>query len=177
MITSDVIETMRADYHASPHPCCLVRVGPRGSAGPGAYYRRWTTRTRPPPQGYPGTPGASGAVGISGPQGEPGKDGIGPPAARALIKPGGWPEGDCYTSSSDCAGLGVKDNLCGQCVPLCDRCDADAGFKLVNPAGLRFAGSTFDDANLGQGSIQVRQRRVGPQSTCNCLQAVLLRTT
>ena len=46
--------------------------------------------------------------------------------------------------------------MCGQCVPLCERCDADAGFKLVNPAGLRFGGSTFDDANLGQGSVQVR---------------------
>ena len=111
---------------------------------------------RLPRQGYAGTPGASGPVGVPGPQGAPGADGIGPPAAVSLVKPGAWPEGGCFTSSSDCVGLGVKDNLCGQCVPLCDRCDADAGFKLVNPAGLRFAGSTFDDSSLGKGSIQVR---------------------
>ena len=33
MITSDVIETMRADYHPSPHPCCPCPSRPEGVGG------------------------------------------------------------------------------------------------------------------------------------------------
>ena len=94
-----------------------------------------------------------GQPGLAGPAG---KDGVGPPPAPAFVEPGDWPKGNCYTPTQQCGSLGVTDNLCGQCAPVCDRCDADVGFKLVNPEGLRFGAATFDASNLAKGSVQAR---------------------
>ncbi len=66
-------------------------------------------------------------MGSPGPVGPAGKDGVGPPPAPAFIEPGDWPKGNCYTASEKCTALGVADNLCGECVPVCDRCGAGAG--------------------------------------------------
>lgn len=107
-------------------------------------------------QGFTGPPGKSGAVGSLGPPGAPGPDGIGPPKPKSMMKTGNWPSGNCFTKAATCTQLGVTDNLCGDCKPLCDRCDADAGFKLINPFGLRFGDATFDQTKLDKGSVQVQ---------------------
>jgi hypothetical protein len=107
-------------------------------------------------QGYAGLGGKAGGVGTPGRQGPPGKDGVGPPAARAVLTGGKFPEGQCYGSTPACAALGVRDNLCGACTPLCARCGAEAGFRLANPAGLRWRAASFDAGAAGAGSIAVR---------------------
>ena len=107
-------------------------------------------------QGYPGKPGASGGVGVPGPQGLPGADGIGPPKPRAVLSAGAFPAGQCYGATADCAALGVKDNLCGRCEPLCKQCGASAGFRLINGYGLRFGPASFDAAAAGAGSVAAR---------------------
>jgi len=64
---------------------------------------------------------------------------------------GPWPIKACYPLNKACTDLGVKDNLCGKCEKTAD------GYKLVNhEAGLRFAGSSFDDNHVGRGSVQAR---------------------
>jgi hypothetical protein len=51
----------------------------------------------------------------------------------------------------DCTDLGVKDNLCGKCTKTAE------GFKLTNTdAGLRFAGYSFDNKEIGVKSVQAR---------------------
>ena len=107
-------------------------------------------------QGEPGQKGPAGDVGPAGPVGPDGKDGIGPPPAPAFVEPGDWPKGGCVLMTPQCVALGVADNLCGECAPVCDRCDADVGFKLVSKDGLRFGAGTFDEKSLAKGSVQVR---------------------
>ena len=52
--------------------------------------------------------------------------------------------------SAACKSLGVKDNLCGECEAL-----PGGGFKLSEgKMGLRFAGASFDDNEIGTGSYQ-----------------------
>ncbi len=106
-------------------------------------------------QGDDGQKGEAGAAGPSGPLGLAGKDGVGPPPSPPYVEPGDWPKGQCYALSDKCSRLGITDNLCGECLPACDRCDADVGFKLRNPEGLRFDAATFDEETLGKGSVQV----------------------
>jgi hypothetical protein len=43
-----------------------------------------------------------------------------------------------------------------RCEKLCERCDADAGFKLINDDGLRYGAYTFDASKLTAGSNQPR---------------------
>ena len=63
---------------------------------------------------------------------------------------GPWPNGYCYPLDDNCKKLGVTDNLCG-------KCEKDgAGFKLVNKIGLRWGGKSFDDNQIGKGSIQAQ---------------------
>ena len=65
-------------------------------------------------------------------------------------KQGSWPLGWCQPLSEECKKLGVKDNLCGECLAL-----AGGGFQLKEPKmGLRFSGASFDDQNLATGSYQ-----------------------
>jgi len=62
-----------------------------------------------------------------------------------------WPIKACYPLDKSCTDLGVKDNLCGKCEKTA------AGYRLVNrEAGLRFAGASFDDNNVGKGTVQAR---------------------
>jgi len=64
---------------------------------------------------------------------------------------GPWPTKACYPLDKDCTDLGVKDNLCGKCTKTAE------GFKLTNTdAGLRFAGYSFDDNEIGIKSVQAR---------------------
>jgi len=115
--------------------------------------------------GNNGPNGGNGLVGRTGTTGEPGRqgrtgtaghDGVGPAPAVPMKKKGEWPKGNCYNRADPCAALGVTDNLCGKCEPLCKRCGAKSGFQLLNPSGLRFKGYSFDDQNLEAGSNQVR---------------------
>jgi hypothetical protein len=108
------------------------------------------------PPGYKGARGQNGALGLAGPNGLPGADGVGPAKPQPVRKSGEWPKGGCYTRADPCGPLGVTDNLCGKCVPLCTRCDSKSGFMLTNAKGLRFNGYSFDDQNVKPGSIQVR---------------------
>ena len=65
-------------------------------------------------------------------------------------KPAKWPLGFCHERDAECKKLGVTDNLCG-------KCEKDgAGFKLVNEIGLRWGGKSFDDNQIGKGSIQAQ---------------------
>ena len=65
-------------------------------------------------------------------------------------KKAGWPLGYCHPLSAACKSLGVKDNLCGECEAL-----PGGGFKLSEgKMGLRFAGASFDDNEIGTGSYQ-----------------------
>lgn len=67
---------------------------------------------------------------------------------------GPWPIKACYPLDQTCKDLGVKDNLCGTCEK---NPDDPGGFKLVNAdAGLRFAGFSFDDNQIGKKSVQAR---------------------
>jgi len=121
--------------------------GPAGNAGtPGAEG----------PQGYKGPQGINGLIGLPGPHGLAGADGAGPAKPRPLRKKGPWPKGGCYIRADPCGPLGVSDNLCGKCTPLCAKCGAKEGFELTNDQGLRFDGFSFDDQNVKSGSIQVR---------------------
>jgi len=62
-----------------------------------------------------------------------------------------WPNKACYPIDKACTDLGVKDNLCGKCQKTA------IGYKLVNyEAGLRFAGASFDDNEVGKGTVQAR---------------------
>jgi len=66
------------------------------------------------------------------------------------FKKAGWPLGYCHPLDSTCKKLGVKDNLCGKCTAL-----PGGGFELSeSKAGLRFAGASFDDNQIGTGSYQ-----------------------
>ena len=58
--------------------------------------------------------------------------------------------------SETCAKLGVYNNLCGECEPLCKRCGAKSGFKLSNSKGLRYKGLSWDDNSMYAGSVTVR---------------------
>ena len=106
--------------------------------------------------GFKGQTGTTGVLGRQGPTGRGGVDGIGPPKPKPMKKAGAWPKGDCYSKADPCTNLGVQDNLCGKCQPLCKRCGAKDGFILKNSKGLRFKGYSFDDQNTKPGSIQVR---------------------
>jgi len=64
---------------------------------------------------------------------------------------GPWPIKACYPLDKACTDLGVKDNLCGTCEKTPD------GYRLVNrEVGLRFAGASFDDNQIGKRSVQAR---------------------
>ena len=122
--------------------------GPPGNAG---------TPGEEGPQGYKGPHGIAGLIGLPGPNGLAGADGAGPAKPRPLRKKGPWPKGaGCYIRADPCGPLGVSDNLCGKCKPLCAKCGAKEGFELTNDQGLRFDGFSFDDQNVQSGSIQVR---------------------
>ena len=75
---------------------------------------------------------------------------------EAYERTGDWPVGGCWTKDSSCSKLGIKDNLCGRCEPLCEHCDAAVGFKLVADKGLRFGQYTFDAEKIAAGNYQPR---------------------
>lgn len=94
-----------------------------------------------------------GAIGPDGPKG------VGPPIPTAFERLGTWPEGGSWTSDAQCKGLGIRENLGGLCVPLCEReeCnDKEIGFVLRNQKGLRFGGYSFDDNHIEKGNNQPR---------------------
>jgi hypothetical protein len=138
------------------------RNSPEGPPGPtGPKGQRGATGS----PGTPGRPGAPGLKGQTGKTGEPGRqgptgkaglDGAGPLPAKAIKKSGPWPKLGCWTKGGDCVKLGVSDNLCGQCEPLCKRCGSKAGFMLSATDGLRFKGYSFDDNAVYVGSNMVR---------------------
>ena len=108
------------------------------------------------PPGFKGQTGTTGVLGLQGPTGDAGMDGIGPAPPKPMVHPGEWPKGNCYGKADPCTSLGVHDNLCGMCKPLCPRCGSREGFILENDKGLRFKGYSFSDKNLEPGSNQVR---------------------
>lgn len=58
--------------------------------------------------------------------------------------------GYCHPLSAGCKALGVMDNMCGKCTAL-----PGGGFQLEETsAGLRYAGASFDDNQIGTGSYQ-----------------------
>ena len=58
----------------------------------------------------------------------------------------GW----CRRRNKECQKLGVADNLCGKCTRL-----PGGGFRLEETKyGLRYAGASFDDNQIGRGSYQ-----------------------
>jgi len=69
---------------------------------------------------------------------------------KKTYKRGAWPNGYCYPLDDECKKLGVTDNLCGKCKK------DGSGWKLVNGRGLRWGGKSFDDNQVGKGSIQAQ---------------------
>jgi len=67
---------------------------------------------------------------------------------------GTW--GTCFDGGkgSLCDQLGVKDNMCGECIKLCDKCTGKEGFILENSRGLRWGPDElgFDDNQLTAGN-------------------------
>jgi len=119
--------------------------GPNGANGP---------KGKKGPRGGQGQTGPPGEPGTQGQAGPPGPDGVGPPQPAAQRRAGTGTWGPWYTATSDCTKLGIKENLGGECKPLCEFCDSAAGFKLVNPDGLRYKDLSFDDRRYSAGETQ-----------------------
>eukprot|EP00961_Rhodomonas_salina_P080061 1076200-Rhodomonas_salina.1 len=96
---------------------------------------------------------------MPGPAGSDGREGVGPKKPPPLKVAGTGTWGACYLKSRECHKLGIMNNMCGECKPLCKNCDATAGFILKNPDGLRYMDKAFDDNNHRAGDIQ-------PQNVC-----------
>ena len=64
-----------------------------------------------------------------------------PPATKQVVtqSPGKWRT--CFGNGPGtlCDQLGVKDNMCGKCIKLCDKCTGREGFILENTNGLRWS--------------------------------------
>ena len=108
------------------------------------------------PRGSKGQTGKSGKIGPTGPDGPPGLDGVGPSKPGPVKKAGSGTWGPEFLKTRTCTKLGIKDNLGGECKPLCETCDSLSGFMLVNEDGLRYKDMGFDDTNTGEGSTQAK---------------------
>ena len=138
-------------------PGTMGPEGPRGFDGqdgpPGKSGTPGTTGTKGT-SGFKGQTGKTGKTGKDGAAGPGGAPGVGPPKATAQKKAGTGTWGPFYSKTADCNKLSVAENLGGKCKPLCEFCDAAAGFKLINSDGLRFNDLAFDDKPISAGQTQ-----------------------